>query len=60
MTCVGKVGWVGLGDCQYIKVHLNSRSCSSLPTFMYGNVDPPPKDQFKYLGMPVDKHMKSA
>eukprot|EP00983_Pelagomonas_calceolata_P078783 1154370-Pelagomonas_calceolata.AAC.4 len=26
-----------------------SRSCSSLPTFMYGNVALPEKEQFKYL-----------
>eukprot|EP00983_Pelagomonas_calceolata_P024107 758061-Pelagomonas_calceolata.AAC.1 len=36
---------------------LNSRSCSSLPTFMYGDVALPEKEQFRYLGMLVDKHM---
>eukprot|EP00983_Pelagomonas_calceolata_P009372 303471-Pelagomonas_calceolata.AAC.5 len=38
-------------------MHLNSRSCSSLPTSMYGNVALPPKYRFRYLGMLVDKHM---
>ena len=38
-------------------VHFNSRPCSSLPTFMYGDVALPEKEQFKYLGMLVDKHM---
>eukprot|EP00983_Pelagomonas_calceolata_P065799 1148739-Pelagomonas_calceolata.AAC.1 len=32
-------------------------SCSSLPTFMYGSVVLPKKDQFKCLGVLVDKHM---
>eukprot|EP00983_Pelagomonas_calceolata_P039962 1137402-Pelagomonas_calceolata.AAC.4 len=46
-------------DCQYIKFegHLNSTSCSSLPTFMYGSVVLPQKDQFKCHGMLVDKHI---
>eukprot|EP00983_Pelagomonas_calceolata_P060843 1146549-Pelagomonas_calceolata.AAC.3 len=38
-------------------MHLNGRSCSSLPTFMCGSVALPPKDQFKNLGMLVDKRM---
>eukprot|EP00983_Pelagomonas_calceolata_P009238 298513-Pelagomonas_calceolata.AAC.1 len=36
---------------------LNSRPCCSLPTFMCGYVALSPKDQFKYLGLLVDKHM---
>eukprot|EP00983_Pelagomonas_calceolata_P002863 94227-Pelagomonas_calceolata.AAC.1 len=38
-------------------MHLNSRSCPSLPTFMYGHVALPENEQFRYLGMLVDKHM---
>eukprot|EP00983_Pelagomonas_calceolata_P002117 72102-Pelagomonas_calceolata.AAC.1 len=38
-------------------MHLSSRLCSSLPTFMYGDVALPEKDQFRYLGMLVDKRM---
>eukprot|EP00983_Pelagomonas_calceolata_P050842 1142160-Pelagomonas_calceolata.AAC.1 len=38
-------------------MHFNSRSCSSLPTFMYGDVALPEKEQFKYLGILVDKHI---
>eukprot|EP00983_Pelagomonas_calceolata_P075121 1152858-Pelagomonas_calceolata.AAC.1 len=38
-------------------MHLNGRSRSSLPTFMYGNVALPEKEQFRYLGMLVDKHI---
>eukprot|EP00983_Pelagomonas_calceolata_P022612 712011-Pelagomonas_calceolata.AAC.1 len=37
-------------------MHFN-RSCSSLPTFMYGDVALPEKEQSRYLGMLVDKHM---
>eukprot|EP00983_Pelagomonas_calceolata_P017695 556366-Pelagomonas_calceolata.AAC.1 len=44
-------------------MHFNSslnfltRSCSSLPTIMHGDVALPEREQFKYLGMLVDKHM---
>eukprot|EP00983_Pelagomonas_calceolata_P011240 361411-Pelagomonas_calceolata.AAC.1 len=42
-------------------MHSKRRSCSSLPTFMYGDVALPEKEQFKNLGMlvqaHVDKHM---
>eukprot|EP00983_Pelagomonas_calceolata_P076345 1153384-Pelagomonas_calceolata.AAC.5 len=38
-------------------IHFNSRSCSSLPTFMYGDVVLPEKEQCKYLGTLVDKHI---
>eukprot|EP00983_Pelagomonas_calceolata_P023312 734026-Pelagomonas_calceolata.AAC.1 len=38
-------------------MHLKSRSCSSLPTFMYGDVALPEKEQFRYLGVLVDKRM---
>eukprot|EP00983_Pelagomonas_calceolata_P033841 1060331-Pelagomonas_calceolata.AAC.1 len=38
-------------------VHFNSRSCSSLSTFTYGDVALPEKEQCKYLGTLVDKHM---
>eukprot|EP00983_Pelagomonas_calceolata_P011857 380860-Pelagomonas_calceolata.AAC.1 len=34
-----------------------NRSCYSLPAFMYGDVALPEKEQFKCLGMFVDKHM---
>eukprot|EP00983_Pelagomonas_calceolata_P057238 1144973-Pelagomonas_calceolata.AAC.2 len=34
-----------------------NRSCYSLPHFMYGDVALPEKEQFRYLGMLVDKHM---
>lgn len=38
-------------------LHLNSRSGSSTPTFLYGEAVLPHQDQFKYLGMLVDKNM---
>eukprot|EP00983_Pelagomonas_calceolata_P045097 1139552-Pelagomonas_calceolata.AAC.2 len=38
-------------------MHFNSRSCSSLPTFEYGDVALPQKEQFNYIGMLVDKHI---
>eukprot|EP00983_Pelagomonas_calceolata_P075214 1152901-Pelagomonas_calceolata.AAC.2 len=35
-------------------MHFNGRSCSSFPTFMYGDMALPEKEQLKYLGMLVD------
>eukprot|EP00983_Pelagomonas_calceolata_P065482 1148606-Pelagomonas_calceolata.AAC.1 len=40
-------------------MHLNGRSCSPLPAFMYRNVALPQKKQFKYHSMLVDRHMNS-
>eukprot|EP00983_Pelagomonas_calceolata_P024368 766422-Pelagomonas_calceolata.AAC.1 len=38
-------------------MHFDSRSCSSLPTFMCGDMALPEKDKLRYLGMHVNKHM---
>eukprot|EP00983_Pelagomonas_calceolata_P021113 662429-Pelagomonas_calceolata.AAC.1 len=38
-------------------MQFNSRSCSSLPTLMYGDVVLPEEEQLRYLGMLLDKHM---
>eukprot|EP00983_Pelagomonas_calceolata_P057451 1145069-Pelagomonas_calceolata.AAC.1 len=37
-------------------MHLSSKSCPFLPTFMPGNVALPQKDQFRYFNMLVGKH----
>eukprot|EP00983_Pelagomonas_calceolata_P092234 1157640-Pelagomonas_calceolata.AAC.16 len=56
----GGMVWVFLGGerlAGLVDVLCGGASCPSLPTFMNGNVTLPPKDQFRYLGLLVDKQM---